>query len=498
MQTMGDLGAGAVRGAGSIGATILTPLDMAARAVGIENSFIGRDDRREAMTEGLRTLGANPESMAFQGAQLGTEIAGTLGIPGALAVRAQRMGNPALATALRSGGLASPGSASRVKDAALRLGSGAAVGGAAAGLVNPESADMGAMIGGALPALQGIGPGLRQIAGMTSGVGDDALRIAYETGKTGGKAATTFRSNMRGTANMMDVLDDARANLGAMRAAASAAYRQNTQNLRALTTPMDMAPIFQSVDDVAQEYMFKGQAKNPAAAQAVQRARELVDNWAQLDPATYHTPEGIDALKQQIGALRDNIPITDRPARNAVGRVYRAVGDQIRSADPDYAAAMQQYSEAAELMDEITRSLSLGERTSADTAMRKLQSLMRNNANTNYGARMQAAQALETQGGRPLMPALGGQAVNSWTPRTLQATTATGLGGMFALSGQLPQAAATAAVSSPRLMGETFHGAGRLMGAARSALPANAENALLLEALRRGAAVGAPVMSAEQ
>ena len=52
-ETARDLVAGGVRGAGSIGATILAPIDAAARAVGVQNDFIGRDDRREQMDAGL-------------------------------------------------------------------------------------------------------------------------------------------------------------------------------------------------------------------------------------------------------------------------------------------------------------------------------------------------------------------------------------------------------------------------------------------------------------
>jgi hypothetical protein len=82
---LGNLAAGAVRGAGSIGATILTPVDAAARALGVQNDFIGRTDRREAMDGGLREMGADTDSLAFKGGKLGAEIAGTAGVGGALA-----------------------------------------------------------------------------------------------------------------------------------------------------------------------------------------------------------------------------------------------------------------------------------------------------------------------------------------------------------------------------------------------------------------------------
>jgi len=75
-----DLVAGGVRGAGSIGATLLVPVDAAARAIGVQNDFIGRDDRREQMDAGLRTLGADTGSLAFKTGKLGAEVAGTAGV----------------------------------------------------------------------------------------------------------------------------------------------------------------------------------------------------------------------------------------------------------------------------------------------------------------------------------------------------------------------------------------------------------------------------------
>ena len=102
---LGNLAAGAVRGAGSIGATLLTPIDAGARALGIQNDVIGRTDRREAMTSELGDLGADTNSLAFKGGQLGGEIAGTLGVGGTLAKGLALTGRAAPAVnALRSSG----------------------------------------------------------------------------------------------------------------------------------------------------------------------------------------------------------------------------------------------------------------------------------------------------------------------------------------------------------------------------------------------------------
>ena len=144
---LGDLAAGAVRGAGSIGATLLAPIDALARKAGIHNDFIGRTDRRESMDAALQGLGANTDSLAYKGAKVGAEIAGTLPVGGVLAKGAAMVpGLARLAPAIASGGISAPGA-----NLLTRAAGGAITGGATAGLVNPEDAGLGAMIGGAMP-----------------------------------------------------------------------------------------------------------------------------------------------------------------------------------------------------------------------------------------------------------------------------------------------------------------------------------------------------------
>lgn len=151
-QMIKDTSAGALRGAGSIGATLLYPVDAAARAVGIENDWVGRDDRRTGMDSGLAELGANPESGLYQAGKLGGEIAGTAGAGPALAGGAKVVGaSPAIVSALQTGGL-NVGGMTGIPGLLTRGAAGAAVGGTAAGMVNPEDAAMGAVVGGALPA----------------------------------------------------------------------------------------------------------------------------------------------------------------------------------------------------------------------------------------------------------------------------------------------------------------------------------------------------------
>lgn len=179
-ETARDLVAGGVRGAGSIGATILAPIDAAARAVGVENDYIGRDDRRESMTQALGDMGADTNSLAFKVGKIGAEVAGTAGAGGALAKPVMALANTRYAAGmepiaegigrgLQTGGFRVGELAGTGAGTVARIGTGAATGGAMAGMVNPQDAGVGALIGGALP-------GATQLAGKVGDVAGSVFR----------------------------------------------------------------------------------------------------------------------------------------------------------------------------------------------------------------------------------------------------------------------------------------------------------------------------------
>ena len=496
-----NLAAGAVRGAGSIGATLLTPYDLLAG----NTQSIGNPERRQAIEEGLRSMGADPESAAFQVGKIGTEIAGTAGAGSALAkglgmIPGVASRAPALINALRTSGMTTGASpvttGAKAADLALRAGAAGTTGALAGGMINPEDAGTAGAISAAIPlaapvARQGA-TAARKILGTTTGVGDEALSQAFQAGKAGGAQAQAFRSAMRNDANMMSVLDDAMANLDAMRKARTAAYKQNMAGVKESQEIIDMTPIQNAFNKAVESYTFKGQARNPRVAQALQNVSDEINAWQGLNPVEYHTPEGLDALKQRIGAIRESLPFEDKSARAAVDNIYASIKKEIATKAPIYSKTMQDYTQASEVLEEVTRSLSLNEKATADTALRKLQSVMRNNANTNYGARLASVRALEEAGGRPILPQLAGQALSDWTPRGIQRATAPTAGAGLALIGNIPAALAFGAMSSPRIVGETMYGAGRLTG-----LADNMVSPEVIRALRQGAYRAAPVLGAQ-
>jgi hypothetical protein len=129
------------------------------------------EDRRKAMDQALQSLGAQPDSLMYKGGKLAGEIAGTAGAGGALAqgvgsvVPASVAAAPRVAQfleALKSGGFTlgskSTDLAGKAADLGIRAAGGAVSGGVQAGLIDPNEAGTGAVLGAALPvAVQGVG-----------------------------------------------------------------------------------------------------------------------------------------------------------------------------------------------------------------------------------------------------------------------------------------------------------------------------------------------------
>jgi hypothetical protein len=434
------------------------------------------------------------------GGRLAGEVVGTLPVGGALAkgagmvakgVGAGKYAAP-LVDALRTGGMSAAGQTG-AKALATRVAGGAATGGASASLINPDEAGTGAMIGAGIPLagklIQGAGKLAKTAIGGSTGVGEEALTQALRAGREGGKVADDFTKAMRGQSSADDVLTMAKQNLEAMGQQKQAAYRQGMAGIKSDKTVLNLANVDQAVNDALGMATFKGQIKNEKAAQALSQIKGEIDNWKSLDPTQFHTPEGLDALKQKIGGILEDIPFEQKTARTAAGKVYDSLKGEINKQAPEYAKVMKGYSEATETIKEIERALSMGQKSSADTAMRKLQSLMRNNVNTNYGQRANLANEMIAAGGQDFMPALAGQALNDFMPRGIQrAGVGTGGAGL-AMTGNIPAAAGLAAMSSPRLMGETFYGLGKASGAV---------NPAIIEALRKAGYKTAPVAMTQE
>jgi hypothetical protein len=269
---------------------------------------------------------------------------------------------------------------------------------------------------------------------------------------------------MRGQGDPLVVIDAAKQGLTQMRRSMMQRYRSQMQEVGKAQEPIRMRPIYDIAEAAMERATFGREITDANAARAIAAVQDKVMQWAKLDPAIYHTAEGIDALKRSVGAIIDNIPMEQRNARAAVQSIYDQIRSEISAQAPIYSDAMKDYSQAAELITEIERTLSLNPKATVDTQLRKLQSVMRDNVQTNYGQRTRLAEQLEMSGGVPFRAGLAGQALQPYAPRGAARFGVGPLTLQQAASGNIPVAATMAAGSSPRLVGETAYRAGQVAG----------------------------------
>ena len=296
------------------------------------------------------------------------------------------------------------------------------------------------------------------VLGFTSGAGSDAVKRAVKSGREGGAASSSFTGYMRGTRAADEIVGGARKAVEVIRNEAGAAYKAGMKGVTANKTVLPFGNINKAVNDVYDRGFFNAENINESAAGIWDKINEKVDRWKNRDPLVYHTPEGLDALKQSIWDIGKD-PTLNTKSSDVIGKVYNAIKDEITKAFPDYAIVMKDYEAAKKLLLEMEQTLKSTPRANIDTALRALQTILNKNANSKSKRRVELGELLEKAGAKTLLPSIAGLAFSSPTPRSLQ-----GLGSAIALGvGGLsnPAALFSLAATSPRIVGEVSHATGK-------------------------------------
>jgi hypothetical protein len=352
-----------------------------------------------------------------------------------------------VSTVLSAGGslaVRAPGLLGRVGEAAQTAGR----------VTNPLSA--------VVPAAKVAAEGL----GITTGAGSEAIRTAAAAGAEGGEASKAFLEQMRGAAPAEEVVSDARAAVSNLRQQRGNIYRQEMASIGGDKTVLSFDDVDKAVTGTVKK--FKGVNISPSVGAVYEKLRDYVTQWKSLDPAEYHTAEGFDALKQLVGDVRESTKY-GTAERKAADDVYNAIKNTIVKQNPKYGEIMKGYQQASDQINEIEKTLSTNPKASIDTALRKITSALRDNVNTNYGKRKELVGFLARSGAKNLLQKIAGQALKAKAPRGLAGQLGVaGLGiesmqALLAASNPLLAAkiAAAAGLTSPRLVGEAAHLAGR-------------------------------------
>lgn len=318
------------------------------------------------------------------------------------------------------------------------------------------------------------GRGIAALGGWASGVGDAPLEEAYKARRAGGIREQAFLDNMRsGGAASADVVDEATRNLDAFDQRFKSEYARGIQSTRNSTAAVDWTPIRQAVNDATLSLTTTGGKfyGGEAARRTINKIHNLIYEY-RTNPSL-QTPEALDALKQEISdmqvTLGPSVPRSVGQANRVATQVADAIRQELVRLDPNYATTMAKYAEGKRLSEEIQRALSLNDKASVDTTLRKLQSTMRNNVQTNYGYRGDLLNAIDPD--QTLRAALAGQALNTWGPRGIAraggaAAIPAAVAYMTSNPGMVAAVGASAPLASPRVVGEV---AGLLGAGARKA-----------------------------
>ncbi|MDP1702577.1 MAG: hypothetical protein Q8L53_16690 [Aestuariivirga sp.] len=303
-----------------------------------------------------------------------------------------------------------------------------------------------------------LAKGATPMLGLSTGAGGQSVLEAFRAGERGGSYGKSFRANMRGKEPQDAVIADARAALAKMVDDRRKEYNQGMAATKANKAVLDYAPVETAMQDLV-DTLFHGPVSttDKASLGLAKEVGKSIDEWKKNFPNP--TAEDFDRLKIKIDNLKPNWTQETGDQGRIIATMYNAVKNEIMAKEPTYAKTMKAYEESKAVQTEIEQALSLKKKSSKDAALRKLQSVLRDNANTNYGSRVDNVKKLQATGAAPnIMPKLAGQSLKSMAPRGLSKLATTGLlgGAMFQ-----PQLLGLLPFTSPRLVGELTHLLGR-------------------------------------
>jgi hypothetical protein len=407
-----NLAAGAVRGAGSIGATILAPVDMISDAMdGKGLSLASNRQRRADIDAGLTSLvGSDPNSLLYKTGKLGGEVAGTAGVGGVLAngVRAaapalesvgiaaptlQRLANAVETSGFRTGAPAATTTGQRLADIATRATGGAITGGTSAALINPDSAGTGAVVGAVLPpaiagsgkVLNQAGKGLYALAQPFTKAGQENLagRIINkfaEDGPTtldmtqhvpGSTPTLAEATGNAGIARLQSAARDVKPNIFAEREANNAAARNAIFDEAAGDAgKLDFfkASRGQAADDLYSEALktdiaanmtpfIKGQVTQLLKRPSVQDALQTAERWALERGEKPDVGGSMAGLHDMKTALDDQISAAVRAGKGGEAKALSNTKDKLlmvmEKLSPDYQQARITYSEMSKPINQM-------------------------------------------------------------------------------------------------------------------------------------------------
>ena len=348
--------------------------------------------------------------------------------------------------------------APRIAKLGLEMGKGALEFGAKtfAQTGSPKEAATGAKVGAAFGALPTLAKPLlhyaSELLGFTTGAGGEAVRTAASS------ASEKLTKAMRSQITETEIVDDARSALARVKNARADAYRTRLAALPKGNVVPDLSALQSQVNKSLKQYGIravrnaKGQIgldfsrstinAGPDQAKLAELVSDVAGWGSKPDDLT---TLGLDTLKRRI----DNLYADTSDVRQIVQNTKSSLRTLLNLKVPGYADMTREYAEATRFIDDITRELSLKERSNPGVVIRKLSNAL--NQNNEYRKLM--LEALDHAAGSELKESVAGASLRPWMPRGIVGRGMLGAEA-FGLTTGHPYEALIGTMGSPRIVGE--------------------------------------------
>lgn len=297
--------------------------------------------------------------------------------------------------------------------------------------------------------------GAFEVQGALTGTSQETLEEAFKAAKLGGKSLDNLTESLRAKVTPEGLVENVRNATNIVQAKKSADFKKyfdpiannlvNTSqvknNVLALMDEFGIKEVNGGLDFTASKFRQTPQAQT----KLLQMYNEVNNLGAKK------TLKEVDTTRQVLKELL--LTGDDASARSANALITKAI-DSVRESGKQvkgYGEILTKFSEDAEFLSEIQRSLSVGDQATIDTAYRKLATSLK----TNNERRMNLLRELDKATGGSIIGSISGQQLSEALPRGLFRQIAAGMAGAGILTGGLTTAVIPALVlASPRVTGE--------------------------------------------
>lgn len=320
------------------------------------------------------------------------------------------------------------------------------------------------------PVAKAVGKAGKIIVGnVLTGVGEEVFGTAFTKSRG-------FRAGLSGQVDMDDVLRASKGALENLKETRSLKYRARLERISTSSANIDIRPIRRKLLDKLDDFKVRidpaggldfsnSVISDPGAITDVNNVYNDIMRW-DATPGNL-TPAGMDILKRRL----DNQFAPNKISRAVVTDMRDTVKKAISDKVPKYTIMTKEYSEASGMIQEIEKALSLGTKASADTAIRKFNSLMK----SNNEFRRSLMKTLQESSDVNILDQIAGITANKWQSQTIVGKlTEVGIGFNVLYEGLAtvdPKVAVAFLMTSPKVMAETVNLMGKIARAAKKLPP---------------------------